>query len=99
MHKFLAHQTVLATGTVTLEVGAEVKIGSRISGQLEKLFVQIGDFVKAGEVIAIVEHDDLKARVARRKAELQAEKARLSKIKPNLQRFSFRLQNSLPVEC
>ena len=32
-------QTVLATGTVTLEVGAEVKIGSRISGQLEELFV------------------------------------------------------------
>ncbi len=74
-------QTVLATGTVTLEVGAEVKIGSRISGQLEELYVQIGNYVKAGEVIAIVEHADLKARVAQRKAELQAEKARLSKIK------------------
>ena len=38
-------QTVLATGTVTLEVGAEVKIGSRISGQLEDLFVQIGGYI------------------------------------------------------
>ena len=73
-------QTVLATGTVTLEVGAEVKIGSRISGQLEELFVKIGDFVKAGQIIAVIEHSNLIARVAKRKAELQAEKARFSKF-------------------
>ncbi len=73
-------QTVSATGTVTLKTGAEVKIGSRISGQLEQLFVQIGDYVKAGEVIAVVEHSDLAARVAQRKAELAAQRARLDKI-------------------
>ena len=74
-------QTVLATGTVTLEIGAEVRIGSRISGQLEKLFVQIGDFIQAGEVIAVVEHSNLKARILQRRAELHAEKARLAKIR------------------
>ena len=63
-------QTVLATGTVTLEVGAEIKIGSRISGQIEELFVKIGDFVKAGKVIAVIEHNNLLARVAQRTAEL-----------------------------
>ncbi len=74
------HQTVSATGTVTLKTGAEVKIGSRISGQLEQLFVQIGDSVKAGEVIAVIEHFDLDSRVAQKKAELSAQRARLEKI-------------------
>ena len=33
------YQKVLATGTVSLKTGAEVKIGARISGKLEKLLV------------------------------------------------------------
>ncbi len=74
-------QKVLATGTVSLKTGAEVKIGARISGQLEKLKVKIGDIVKAGDIIATIEHEDLLARVAQFSADLKAEKARLSKIK------------------
>ena len=75
------HQKVLATGTVSLKTGAEVKIGARISGQLEKLMVQIGDVVKAGDLIAVIEHEDLLARVARFQADLNAEKARLKKTR------------------
>ena len=37
------NQKVLATGTVTLKTGAEVKIGARISGQVKSLLVKIGD--------------------------------------------------------
>ncbi len=73
-------QKVLATGTVTLKTGAEVKIGARISGQLEKLMVKIGDFVKAGDTIATIEHEDLLARVAQFTADLKGEEARLKKI-------------------
>lgn len=75
------HQKVLATGTVTLKTGAEVKIGARISGQVKSLLVKIGDFVRAGETIAIIEHEDLLSRVARFRADLDAEKARLAKIR------------------
>lgn len=75
------HQKVLATGTVTLKTGAEVKIGARISGQVKSLLVKIGDFVRAGEIIAIIEHEDLLSRVARFQADLDAEKARLEKIR------------------
>ncbi len=67
------YQKVLATGTVTLKTGAEVKIGARISGQLEKLMVKIGDVVKAGDAIATIEHEDLLARVAQFKADIKAE--------------------------
>ena len=75
------YQKVLATGTVTLKTGAEVKIGARISGQLEKLMVKISDVVRAGDTIAKIEHEDLLARVAQYKADLSAEKARLTKIR------------------
>ncbi len=75
------HQTVLATGTITLKTGAEVKIGARISGQLKELNVQIGDFVKSGALIAKIEHDDLLARVTRRQAELSSEEAQLAKTR------------------
>ena len=74
-------QKVLATGTVSLKTGAEVKIGARISGQLEKLKVKIGDIVKAGDIIATIEHKDLLARVDQFAADLKAEEARLSKVK------------------
>jgi len=73
-------QKVLATGTVTLKTGAEVKIGARISGQLKRLMVKIGDLVKAGDTIATIEHEDLLARVAQFAADLKAEEARLAKI-------------------
>jgi multidrug resistance efflux pump len=75
------HQKVLATGTVTLKTGAEVKIGARISGQVKSLLVKIGNFIRAGEVIATIEHEDLLSRVARFRADLNAEKARLEKIR------------------
>ena len=75
------YQKVLATGTVTLKTGAEVKIGARISGQLEKLMVKIGDIVRAGDMIATIDHEDLLARVAQFTADLKAEEARLKKIK------------------
>jgi len=74
-------QKVLATGTVTLRTGAEVKIGARISGQLKSLMVKIGNLVKAGDIIATIEHEDLLARVAQFRADLKAENARLTKIK------------------
>ncbi len=74
------HQKVLSTGSVAVTTGAEVKIGARISGQLRKLFAKIGDVVKKGDVIAVIEHDDLLARVARFSADIRAEEARLEKI-------------------
>ena len=73
------HQKVLATGSVSLKTGAEVKIGARISGQVKSLQVKIGDFIRAGEMIAIIEHEDLISRVARFQADLDAESARLDK--------------------
>ena len=44
--------TVLATGVIRPMVGAEVQVGSRVSGILQRLNVSIGDEVDAGEILA-----------------------------------------------
>jgi multidrug efflux pump subunit AcrA (membrane-fusion protein) len=55
--------TVLATGAVKPQVGAEVRVGARISGKVEHLYANIGDAVKKGQVIAEIEKADLEAKV------------------------------------
>jgi HlyD family secretion protein len=62
---------VVATGAVKPKVGAQVKVGARISGKLERLMVQAGDQVKQGQLIAVIRHQDLEARVERLTATLK----------------------------
>jgi macrolide-specific efflux system membrane fusion protein len=63
--------TVSAIGTVKPQIGAEVKVGSRISGRVRQLKTNIGDAVRRGQVIAELETEELDALVAERRAELQ----------------------------
>ena len=70
--------SVLATGAVRPQVGAEVRVGARISGRVAKLRANIGDPVQQGQVIAELEQADLAALVAQREAELELAQAKLS---------------------
>jgi multidrug efflux pump subunit AcrA (membrane-fusion protein) len=74
------HRTVVSSGTVKLQVGAEVKVGSRISGTVSRLFVQVGDRVEKGEVVAIIEHEDLLSKIRQAEAVLNNRKAKLYAI-------------------
>ncbi len=73
-------RTVVSSGTVKPQVGARVKVGSRVSGKVEKLFVQVGDIVKKGQIVAIIEHDDLDAKLRQAEARVIAAKTRLNNI-------------------
>jgi multidrug efflux pump subunit AcrA (membrane-fusion protein) len=73
--------TVTATGTIKAMVGAEVKVGSRIPGRVEELAVQVGDRVNAGQVIARLEQDDLRAAVEKARADLAADEAKLLTVR------------------
>jgi len=73
--------TVTATGTIRAMVGAEVKVGSRIPGRVERLAVQVGDRVKAGQMIARLEQDDLQAAVEKARADLAAAEAKLTTVR------------------
>jgi HlyD family secretion protein len=72
--------SVLATGAVKPQVGAEVRVGARISGRVDSLKANIGDRVTRGQVIAELEKADLEAVVAQREAELQLAEAKLSAV-------------------
>jgi multidrug efflux pump subunit AcrA (membrane-fusion protein) len=72
--------TVLATGAVKPQVGAEVRVGARISGKVEHLYANIGDEVKERQIIAELEKKDLEATAAQRQAELQIAEANLSAV-------------------
>ncbi len=73
--------TILATGKVMPQVGAEVKVGTRISGRLEKLYVNVGDTVKKGQIIAEIEKEELEATKSEKEAEVALIVARLEALK------------------
>ena len=60
--------TVTSIGAVKPQIGAEVRVGARISGKLERLPANIGDLVKKGQVLAELESADLRAIVAKNEA-------------------------------
>ena len=64
--------SILATGSVKPVIGAEVKVGARISGKVEHLYANIGDKVEEDQVIAEIEKKDLEAQVAQAEANLKA---------------------------
>src|SRR5579884_217756 len=70
-------ETVSATGSVTAQTGAQVKIGSQITGTIKRLYADVGSYVKAGQVIAELNLPDIQAQLAQAEANLAAAKTRL----------------------
>jgi HlyD family secretion protein len=52
---------VKATGVIKPRVGAQVRVGSRISGVVKRLYVQTGDSVGRGQLLAELDDRDLVA--------------------------------------
>lgn len=65
---------VAAEGKIEALPGAEIEIGSELTGRIERFIVKEGDFVKKGDLIATLENRDIKAKL--REAETQAAVAR-----------------------
>lgn len=61
---------VLATGTLRLKTGSEVRIGSQASGVVSKLNVTVGSEVKRGSIIARLDSRSVEARLAVAQAEI-----------------------------
>lgn len=78
--------TVLATGIIKPKVGAEVKVGSRISGVVRKLRANIGDFVKTGQVIAEIDDAELRAKLNQNIAAVNKAKAEFEYAGLNMER-------------
>ncbi len=65
-------ETVSATGAVNAQTGAQVKIGSQITGRIKKLNADVGSIVKAGAIIAELDLPDIEAQLAQARANLAA---------------------------
>src|SRR5215210_2720843 len=52
---------VQASGGIKPQVGAEVRVGARISGTLKRLRARVGQVVHAGEVLAELDTSQLEA--------------------------------------
>jgi len=68
-------QAVKATGVVKPRVGAEVRVGSRVSGVVHRLYVQVGDRVEKGQLLAELDDRELEARHQEAVANLTAARA------------------------
>jgi len=77
---------VLATGIVKPMIGAEVKVGSRVSGVVKRLRAQIGDLVEAGQVIAELDNSEFRAKLDQNIAALHRAEADLEYARINLGR-------------
>jgi RND family efflux transporter MFP subunit len=77
---------VQATGIIKPKVGAEVKVGARITGKVEHLYANIGDRVKKGQILVRLEQDDLKARSDQAEASYLEATAAFDKAKIDLER-------------
>jgi HlyD family secretion protein len=70
---------VAAPGRVE-PVSEEVRVSSEIGGRLKEIFVEEGDGVKRGQVLAVLENDDYRAQVAMAKARVEQKMAELRRI-------------------
>lgn len=83
--------TVLATGV--LEATKMVSVGSQVSGQVKKMYVQLGDQVKQGQLIAQIDsvrqENELKtaeASIQNQQAQLAVRQANLAKVEAEYNR-------------
>ncbi len=87
--------TVLATGIIKPMVGAEVTVGSRISGVVKNLRANIGDQVSEGAIIAELEDSELRTRVRQNQAALERAKADLEYARKQFEREQSLFQKEL----
>ncbi|HEY2142807.1 MAG TPA: biotin/lipoyl-binding protein, partial [Candidatus Udaeobacter sp.] len=77
---------VNATGVVRLRVGSEVRVGSQLSGIVEKLNVTVGAHVEEGEVIAELDDRMTEARIADSAAQAELDRASMERARVSYER-------------
>ncbi|MDW7679260.1 MAG: efflux RND transporter periplasmic adaptor subunit [bacterium] len=78
--------SVLATGIIKPMVGAEVRVGSRVSGIVNSLHANIGDMVYKGQLIAELDPTELQAKYNQALAALENARANFEYSKLDLER-------------
>jgi HlyD family secretion protein len=77
-------KSVVATGKI--EPITKVEIKSKASGIVKKLYVEYGDKVKKGQVLAELDKEEIQARVEQARAQLEGSTASLNGTRADLER-------------
>jgi ABC exporter DevB family membrane fusion protein len=72
-----ASATLIAAPGRVEAISEEIRVSSELSGRLKKVYVEEGDRVQRGQVLAEIENDDYRARVAAAEAEWAQREAEL----------------------
>ncbi len=75
-----------ATGIIKAQVGAMIKIGARATGALEEVRVKVGDHVKKGDLVAVVDDREIRAGIAEAEARINLALAKYVYASKNLPR-------------
>lgn len=86
---------VLATGIVKPMVGAEVRVGSRVSGILRTLYANTGDVVEKGQLLAELDSTEYLAKYNQVAAALENVRANMDYAELDLERQQSLLKESL----
>jgi RND family efflux transporter MFP subunit len=78
--------TVTTSGTVRLRTGAEVRVGSEVSGIVRKLNVTVGSHIQKGDIIAEIDPRPLQARVEQARTQAVMDQVGAGKAERDLQR-------------
>ncbi len=71
---------IVETGIIKSQVGAVVKIGARATGEIVQMNVKIGDRVKKGQVIALIDDREIQKAIEQQTAALSAARNTLSQV-------------------
>ncbi|CAI0805704.1 macrolide transporter subunit MacA [Serratia grimesii] len=85
-------QNVLATGQ--LDAVRKVDVGAQVSGQLESLFVEIGDRVKKGQLLGVIDPQQAKNSIREGEATLRELHAQLQQAQAEQQLAAVTLQRN-----
>ncbi len=83
---------VSTTGTLTAVT--TVQVGSQLSGQIKELMADFNSEVKSGQIIARLDQDQIKARLAQAQADLEASKAQVAQQRAAAERAKADVENT-----
>ncbi|AWB10455.1 membrane fusion protein, macrolide-specific efflux system [Thermodesulfobium acidiphilum] len=88
-------EVVNSTGTINPQVGAQINVGARVTGQVIKLNVQVGSVVQAGEVLAEIDPRPQIAALEQAKSNYQAALSNYNYAKINYERYAKLFEEGL----
>lgn len=71
---------LVETGIIKPQVGAQVKIGARATGEIVRMKVKVGDSVRKNELIALIDDREIKKEIDQTKAAIEAAGFTLAEI-------------------